>query len=282
MTTGVKSGLTPARTLGNISDNAGLDEFKIASGYSTSLFTGDIVQLSATGNLEVCAAGGDAIGVFMGCRYTDSAGEIQYKKYWPASTVAADAKGLVSSYQGRTFRAKANGTVAQVDPTEIFVMDTTVAGNAATGRSGMTVRTLATATGDVDIEDVADLGATVTGLVDNDAFTVKTSQESGAATAIVIANGEGTEDLLAKINAVDNVRGSLTSGGFLKIEATDGYSLILANATNTPLVDFGITAGTFTSTVAANAGHVKVVSVVDADNRELEVYLVNHEVRDDG
>lgn len=36
------------------------------------------------------------------------------------------------------------------------------------------------------------------------------------------------------------------------------------------------------TTVAANAGLVKVVSKVDADTRALEVVLVNHSLRDDG
>ena len=280
MTTGVKSGLTPARTLGNISDNAGLDEFEIASGYATNIFTGDIVNLTTSGTLEVADGGDDAIGVFMGCRYTDADGQIQYKKYWPASTVASDAKGLVSSYPGRTFRGKASGTVAQVDVGDIFAMDST-AGSTATGRSGALIEVLASSTGDEDLSAVTDIGASITAIADNDAFTVKTSAAS-TATDIVIENGDGPTELLVKLNAVDNIDASLTSDGYVFVEASDGYSLVIAEATNTPAAGLGLTVGTTTPTVVAGSGHVKVVKVIDEDNRELEVSLVNHEFRDDG
>lgn len=280
MATGVKAGLTPSRTLGSRPDNSALDVYGIASGYATSIFLGDPVNLTSSGTLEVADSGDDYIGVFMGCSYTDSAGEVQFSKYWPASTTSSDAKGLVSAYEGRTFAAKASGTVDQVKPGLIYALDST-AGSTSTGRSGKLVEVIASSTGDTDIEGVTDLGATVSGLVDNDAFTIKTSQ-ADTATTITVEDGDGTAELLVKLNAVDNISASLTSDGYLYVEATDGYSLVIAEDTNTPAADFGLTVGTTTPTVAAGSGDVKVVRVTDPENRVLEVTAVNHLHRDNG
>jgi len=59
------------------------------------------------------------------------------------------------------------------------------------------------------------------------------------------------------------------------------YALNLTNADTTikhSTVDVDIDGGT----VAASAGLVKIVSVVDAATNELEVVLVDHDLRDDG
>lgn len=79
------TGLTPARHLtgGVIRPSV----YSIASAYGTSIFTGQLVKSSGTTKGVVVAAAGDrAVGVFAGCQYIDSNGDVQYRPYWPAST----------------------------------------------------------------------------------------------------------------------------------------------------------------------------------------------------
>lgn len=138
MATGIKTGLNPARTLGNQPDNKGFSEYSVASGYATSLFTGDIVKLGTSGTIEQAAAGDDAIGVFLGCSYTNSEGTPVQKPYWPASTVASDAKAKVMDLEGATFLAKANAAVTSVNPGDLFGL-VIGSGSTATGRSAALV-----------------------------------------------------------------------------------------------------------------------------------------------
>lgn len=89
------TGLVPVRhmTGGAIRAN----EYSIASGYTTNIFTGDVVEMTGTGRNVAVAAGGnvDNLGVFSGCAYTDATGQRQFSRYWPASTVATDVVAYV-------------------------------------------------------------------------------------------------------------------------------------------------------------------------------------------
>lgn len=107
--------------------------------------------------------------------------------------------------------------------------------------------TTASVTGNVDISGETDIGANVAGVADADDFTIQVG--SATAVTIAIADGDGTAELLTKLNAVANVSASTTTDGFLKIEAINGEDLILANDTNTPLTAFGVTATTYDGTV---------------------------------
>ena len=88
-------GLRPVRhmTGGCIRAN----EYSIESAYNTSIFTGDIVELTGTGtNVSVAAADNDEnIGVFAGCRYVDASGDQQFKSYWPADTAGTEIVAYV-------------------------------------------------------------------------------------------------------------------------------------------------------------------------------------------
>ena len=72
-------------------------EYKIVKEYAANVFTGDFVQLAATGYVQVGAATNRLLGVFNGCKYTASNGEIIFKRYWPADT-ATLSDGDVSAY----------------------------------------------------------------------------------------------------------------------------------------------------------------------------------------
>lgn len=95
-------GLQPRYTLGGANWNGQVNQYIIAyaptvTTYATSIFNGDPVSMNTAGNtgtIIIATAGGAgaglySIGVFIGCRYTDANGNLQYSKYWPASTVIA-------------------------------------------------------------------------------------------------------------------------------------------------------------------------------------------------
>lgn len=282
MATGARKGLNPARKVGSAPDNKGLSPYSIASGYATALGLGDPVKLTTDGTIVRASNDtDDSIGVFMGVQYTDSQGDIKITKYWPASTVATDITALVLDDPSATFSAVGEGPIPLVQRGDIFAMNLTDP-DSATGRSQMTVKVLTSLTGDVDLDGETDIGTNVAGVADADAFTIKTSQ-ADTATTITIEDGDGETELLAKLNAVDNITASLDSNGFLVITATDGYDIVTVEDTNTPFSALmGVAAGTFSEVVAASAGLVKVINVVDEDNYVMEVVLVDHDLRDDG
>lgn len=278
MATGTKKGLNVGRTAGNGPDNKGFSTKKIASAYGTSLFTGDPVKIT-NGNVVLATNGADAVGVFIGCSYVDTTGTPQESPYFPAATTG-NIEAKVVDNPNATFIAKGTTNVSQVVEGNIYSM-TIPAGDTYTGHSNAVVDTVATLVGALNIAGETDLGAN-TAMDDTDTFTVKSSSNAGAATSITIADGDGTDTLLAKINAVPNVFADLTPQGYLRIVATDGYSLVTANTVGTPLTDMSMTAGTLAPTKAANAGMVRVIKVIDPATLKLEVQLVNHSLRDDG
>jgi len=94
----------------------------IASGYATNLYNGTIVQIGTDGTIQLMPSIGSAadpfdagtIGVFVGCTYSDPVtGNLTFNQYWPASTVAADAKAYVVDDPDVVFMVQADAAVAQ-------------------------------------------------------------------------------------------------------------------------------------------------------------------------
>ena len=88
-------GLKPSSKLGSNVNSEGTTEYSIASGASGNIFSGDPVKMMNTGTILVAAAGDQLLGVFRGCRYTNSSGEVIYSSYWPNGTVSSDAVAFV-------------------------------------------------------------------------------------------------------------------------------------------------------------------------------------------
>lgn len=113
-----------------------LSEYSIASGYSTSLFYGDPVEMTGTGQNIALAAPGNAdnIGVFGGCRYVDAQGNQVFSKMWPASTTATEIVALVYDDPDIVFECQIS-TVAAGDVGNL-VDWAAGTGSSATGVSG--------------------------------------------------------------------------------------------------------------------------------------------------
>ena len=93
-------------------------EYKIASGTSSNIFTGDFVKLLATGYIDVASAGNRILGVFAGVKYTASDGEVVYKKYFPTGTTtlaSADVTAYVYDDPNITYRIQSAGSADFAD-----------------------------------------------------------------------------------------------------------------------------------------------------------------------
>ena len=120
-------------------------KMRIASGYGTSIFSGDVVTLSS-GYVEQAGATSTPIGVFYGVFYTASDGTPTFSKVWTASTAtqgSADAEALVYNDPGIVYEAQFTaGTPAVSFIGNKYTLSTT-AGSTVTGRSkeGVTATT---------------------------------------------------------------------------------------------------------------------------------------------
>ena len=93
-------------------------EYKIASGTSSDIFTGDFVKLLSTGYIDVASAGNRILGVFAGVKYTASDGEVVYKKYFPTGTTtlaSADVTAYVYDDPNITYRIQSAGSADFAD-----------------------------------------------------------------------------------------------------------------------------------------------------------------------
>jgi hypothetical protein len=141
--TDAPNGFTPAYHMyGGIIRPA---RMRIASGYGTAIYSGDVVTLSS-GYVQQAGATDTPIGVFYGVFYTASDGTPTYSKSWAASTAtqgSADAEALVYSDPGIVYEAQFTaGTPAVSFIGNKYTLSTT-AGSSTNGRSkeGVTATT---------------------------------------------------------------------------------------------------------------------------------------------
>lgn len=92
MTYGVNApnGLVPVNTGNGNTWNGQTNTYVLASGYGTSIYTGDPVTLGTAGTIIVAVASQSVLGVFTGVEYSVTTNKYAIKfPYWPASTVTA-------------------------------------------------------------------------------------------------------------------------------------------------------------------------------------------------
>ncbi len=133
-----KSGLTAVRHYGGGTVRA--NEYKVASALGSNIFTGDLVKSVGTDmTVTVCAAGDRAVGVFRGCQYFNSIGEVIFSAYWPTGTVTSGsvaAKAMVIDDPEVLFEVQAT-TIAAGDVGNFADITAGTAGSTITGISGM-------------------------------------------------------------------------------------------------------------------------------------------------
>ena len=120
-------------------------EMRIASGYGTSIFSGDVVTL-ASGYVNQAGATSTPVGVFYGVFYTASDGTPTFSKVWTASTAtqgSADAEALIYNDPGIVYEAQFTARTPAVSFIGNKYTLSTTAGSTTNGRSkeGVTATT---------------------------------------------------------------------------------------------------------------------------------------------
>ena len=149
-------GLLPVKLLSGSPYSGVTRQYRIASGFATDIFYGDAVKLVTGGTVErdTFDAAMTPIGVFLGCTFTDpSTSQITFKQYWPASTVASDAKAYVCDATNVLFKAAVVSSGTTIGDLAITDIGANVAGVDNTGdsisgnsRSGISDSSATTAT----------------------------------------------------------------------------------------------------------------------------------------
>lgn len=157
-TTAAPLGLRPVGHIGGRPYSGATNEYRILSGYGTSIFNGDVVRIG--GSADTTSEGyivkdtgttsfTKPIGVFQGCKYTNSAtGQIIYREYYPASTVASDTTCFVADDPSLLFQLQSDEAVAQAKLGLNFAVvqgsGSTVTGQSAVALDGSTAATTST------------------------------------------------------------------------------------------------------------------------------------------
>jgi len=130
------NGFTPVRhmTGGTIR----MSEYPIVKEEATAIHTGDAVIMHTTGKVQVSGANPvNLLGVFAGCQYTNTAGQVIFSKYWPAAQATlgdADAVAFVYDDPMIVYAVQHDGAGALKDNNGTFDI-TNTAGVDRTGRS---------------------------------------------------------------------------------------------------------------------------------------------------
>ena len=117
------------------------EAYPIATGYGTSIFTGDPVLQHSDGTIIIAVGTGgtpsvQTFGVFAGVRYTDATGAVVFKPYWPASTTATNIEAYIYTDPNIIFAIQSDATgVAAADVGQLCDVEI-VAGDVKTGKSG--------------------------------------------------------------------------------------------------------------------------------------------------
>lgn len=110
-------GLRPVGELGSGIQNGGTSKYKIADGYATAIFKGDIVKLVAAGTIQVSGNADTAnVGVFNGCFYNDpTTQKPTWSNYYPGSITptVGDIDAFVYDDPNMLFEIQDNATLGQ-------------------------------------------------------------------------------------------------------------------------------------------------------------------------
>jgi len=202
-------GLKPVSEFGGLPYAGSTRMYPIATGYSSNLYYGDIVQLSggtivkttmdATSSPGTAVAG--TLGVFLGCEYTNSSGQIVRAQYWPASTTTNYAVAYVVDDPRTVLKAAltVQGTSLANTGTTIGYANANFIGTnlyAVTGNTGSTVTgnsALALSGGVVSSGTSGNTRVTsglpfrVVGIVSDTAYTVQaTGSTSGSSSTLTL------------------------------------------------------------------------------------------------
>ena len=176
---------------GNGSDLQNMqNKYRIASGYGTAIFQGDMVKVVTGGGIERFADGdsGPILGVFNGCRFTDpSTSKERFSNHYPASTAAADIEAFIIDAPHAVYEIQADDTFPVADLFGNFDIVNATAGDTVSGISraeldvttGATTATLPLKAIDIsqapENSDVSSANTNVIVMINNHLFSAGTA-----------------------------------------------------------------------------------------------------------
>ena len=137
------------------------------AGYNTNIYNGSLVYVAASGYLQICTATGadattnafptgttltGAVGVFVGCTYTNAQGQIIYSQYYPANTASVQGSTItayVIDDDRAVFAVQAAGSMTFADlgaNVYLSAAQSTSTGSTTTGNSTTAVNATAVTT----------------------------------------------------------------------------------------------------------------------------------------
>ena len=116
------------------------NRYRIASGYNTNIFQGDLVTVATNGTITRVAAGGTnlCLGVFNGCEYVDANGDVKFSNHWPANATGTNIFANIIDDPSATFEVQGNAAFPVTDLFGNFdIVDNNPVGRTASGVSSM-------------------------------------------------------------------------------------------------------------------------------------------------
>ena len=154
-------GLRAVNELGGLPYAGSTRSFLIdPAGYNTNIYNGTIVYVNSSGYLNIVTGTGadgttnsfpgsgtltGAVGVFVGCTYTNAQGQIIYSQYYPANTASVQGSSItayVIDDDRAVFQVQANGSMAQTTlGNNVYLANaqSTSTGSTTTGNSNVAV-----------------------------------------------------------------------------------------------------------------------------------------------
>mgnify|MGYP003634978190 FL=1 len=116
------------------------NRYRIASGYDTNIFQGDLVTVATDGTITRVAPGATALclGVFNGCEYVDANGDVKFSNHWPADATGTNIFANIIDDPSTTFEVQGNAAFPVTDLFGNFdIVDNSPVGRTASGVSSM-------------------------------------------------------------------------------------------------------------------------------------------------
>ena len=165
------------------------NRYRIASGYNTGIFQGDLVTVNTNGTITRVPAGNTdlILGVFNGCMYVDPNGNQIFSNYWPANATGTDIFANVVDDPNATFEVQADAAMPVADLFGNFDIVDATAGSTVSGnsRTELDVGTGATTAGlalkaidisqDPENDDVSSANTNVIVKINNHLFSAGTA-----------------------------------------------------------------------------------------------------------
>ncbi len=187
-------GLKPVNLIGGQVFAGSTRDLPIAYGYATNIFYGDFVYLNRGLINRLAVTSGSStvfqVGIFLGCSYTDPVTkQKRFSQYWPASTLAGDARAIVCDDPDTVFKAAvcstttvmASGSLAAIGQNAAMLDNT---GSTTTGDSANAVASYT----DVPATTVT-LPVRIVGVVPETAIAVSATGSSTTATITLTGSG---------------------------------------------------------------------------------------------